>query len=625
MQRARGGWWVQRAIASRVECEHRVRFSFTSSVARILDYIASLDSAATTAAVSLTLFHLQRQRRPCTPSSPDDFLLFLPLQPPPIASPLFSPPTAVCFLFSFDAPRLSATKSCTMDALTDLDAVPIFHQVLYEKEALKLKEGQSEDALDLALRNAALAAGVETRDLELPDSFPDIARTINSPLRRSSVSANTQTSCSTDITTPESLGSTDDPDRTALPVLPGRTSLSTLPTFLPSTRSSSTAASIRSLKSKFMRHTHSFARKKYSQDDGSLHTAQQRSTVHRFGQVQGRLTYKPSSDKGSRHSIAEFDVKSLAFVAQSRPSSSAGSSASNQQSTPNRPSPVTTEGQRAALKLAMENETFREMWHEHIKSFERIAIYEVKQRNLLAFYEKYSRKTLARQWDGIREHAMAQHSQECQLLEDKQLKSDVAMIESQNQERLNSEVALKHMKAYCNTAPIPGGPKKRVVTDEDRQRLKDQERNHESLNRKHETSRMLSRAKQEKELRELKLVQQQQWQELEAHSATARAALNEILQKLSTRLEDLIRQRRIRAVSRWYVSLKLWDRTTTENDDIPPPEDIPSVPWPDSSTAETLAARSSSILDTYITFNNLPPAVSLSPPTITRPQAEASA
>lgn len=159
---------MQRAIASRVECEHRVRFSFTSSVARILDYIASLDSAATTAAVSLTLFHLQRQRRPCTPSSPDDFLLFLPLQPPPIASPLFSPPTAVCFLFSFDALRLSATKSCTMDALTDLDAVPIFHQVLYEKEALKLKEGQSEDALDLALRNAALAAGVETRDLELP-------------------------------------------------------------------------------------------------------------------------------------------------------------------------------------------------------------------------------------------------------------------------------------------------------------------------------------------------------------------------------------------------------------------------------------------------------------------------
>ncbi|KAK7569383.1 hypothetical protein IWX49DRAFT_562188 [Phyllosticta citricarpa] len=510
-----------------------------------------------------------------------------------------------------------------MDALTDFEALPIFHQILYEKEALKLKEGQSEDALDLALRNAALAAGVETRDLELPDSMPDIACT-HSPIRRSSVSANTQTSCSTDITTPESVGSTDDPDRTALPpVVPGRPSFSTLPPLIPYTRHSSASASIRSLKSKFMRHTHNFSRKRYSQDDGSLHSLNH-STVHRFGQVQGRLTYKTSSDKGSRHSIAEFDTHALASAAQSRPSSSAGSSASHNQTSSNGTSATTTEGQRAALKLAMDNDTFREMWYEYTKSYERIAVFEVKQRKLLHFYEKFSRKTLNRQWEGIKEHTRVQQSQEIELLEDKQLKADVSMLESQHQERVHSAVALRHMKAYCNAATIPGGPKKRVVTDEDRQRLKDAERTHDSLDRKHETARMLSRAKQEKELRELKLVHQQQWRELDGQAQKARAALNQVSQKLSTQLDDVIRQRRLRALSRWYISLKLWDRTTTENDDIPPPEDIPGVPWPELSTAETLAARSSSILDTYITFNTLPPAVSLLPP-VTRPEAEPSA
>ncbi|KAK8155888.1 hypothetical protein IWX90DRAFT_51235 [Phyllosticta citrichinensis] len=272
----------------------------------------------------------------------------------------------------------------------------------------------------------------------------------------------------------------------------------------------------------------------------------------------------------------------------------------------------------------MDNDTFREMWYEYTKSYERIAVFEVKQRRLLHFYEKFSRKTLNRQWEGIKDHTRVQQSQEIEMLEDKQLKADVSMLENQHQERVHSAVALRHMKAYCNAATIPGGPKKRIVTDEDRQRLKDAERTHDSLDRKHETARMLSRAKQEKELRELKQVHQQQWRELDGQAQKARAALNQVSQKLSTQLDDVIRQRRLRAVSRWYISLKLWDRTTTENDDIPPPEDIPGVPWPELSTAETLAARSSSILDTYITFNTLPPAVSLLPPA-TRPEADPSA
>lgn len=57
-----------------------------------------------------------------------------------------------------------------MDALagSDFDKLPFFFTTLYEKEALKLKEGQSEDWLDDDLRSSALATGLCDIDLELP-------------------------------------------------------------------------------------------------------------------------------------------------------------------------------------------------------------------------------------------------------------------------------------------------------------------------------------------------------------------------------------------------------------------------------------------------------------------------
>lgn len=59
-----------------------------------------------------------------------------------------------------------------MDALTDFDKLPIFSSYFYEKEALRLKEGQSEDRLDEDLRASALAAGIDPNDLDLPVRVP---------------------------------------------------------------------------------------------------------------------------------------------------------------------------------------------------------------------------------------------------------------------------------------------------------------------------------------------------------------------------------------------------------------------------------------------------------------------
>ncbi|GME65413.1 hypothetical protein GTA08_BOTSDO02124 [Neofusicoccum parvum] len=55
-----------------------------------------------------------------------------------------------------------------MDALAAFDKLPFFFTNLYEKEALKLKEGQSEDWLDEDLRASARAAGMHDSDLQLP-------------------------------------------------------------------------------------------------------------------------------------------------------------------------------------------------------------------------------------------------------------------------------------------------------------------------------------------------------------------------------------------------------------------------------------------------------------------------
>lgn len=62
-----------------------------------------------------------------------------------------------------------------------------------------------------------------------------------------------------------------------------------------------------------------------------------------------------------------------------------------------------TRQQRAALRLAMENSHFRDMWMEYTQTWEWIAIFEKKQKQLLQFYEKFSRKSLQGQYELLRD------------------------------------------------------------------------------------------------------------------------------------------------------------------------------------------------------------------------------
>lgn len=184
--------------------------------------------------------------------------------------------------------RRRASLSEAMDALTgpDFDKLPFFFTNLYEKEALKLKEGQSEDWLDEDLRSSALAHGFCDDDLQLPvrptsaplppippenpspdpdpqQTAPDVLPAGASPLRRSSVSGNTQASCSTDITTPDSPASTDEHDRAFAFSLSARHSMPAAPP--PATHArhstSSLSSSTRSPKPRFFRRVSSFGKK----------------------------------------------------------------------------------------------------------------------------------------------------------------------------------------------------------------------------------------------------------------------------------------------------------------------------------------------------------------------------
>lgn len=57
-----------------------------------------------------------------------------------------------------------------------------------------------------------------------------------------------------------------------------------------------------------------------------------------------------------------------------------------------------TGSQRASLNLALENDQFRDMWQEYSKTWERIVTFEVKQKQLLQFWDKFSRTSLYGQY-----------------------------------------------------------------------------------------------------------------------------------------------------------------------------------------------------------------------------------
>lgn len=208
-----------------------------------------------------------------------------------------------------------------------------------------------------------------------------------------------------------------------------------------------------------------------------------------------------------------------------------------------------------------------------------------------------------------------QHSGEVERLEEKQLKADLSLEQTQREEKTLSAAALKHMKAYCSGSSLPGSHKRRIVTDDDKRRLREQEKLCDGLDDKYEAARKMARARQEKELKDLKHEHEQQTKELDKKHKEARTAFGRIIQVISRQLEEVIIARRLRVVRRWYINLQLWDKSTGENEDIPTYGELPTTPWPDNTALDTLAARTSSVLDTWKDFNDLPPAVSLLVPT----------
>ncbi|KAK7731433.1 hypothetical protein SLS57_001372 [Botryosphaeria dothidea] len=496
-----------------------------------------------------------------------------------------------------------------MDALTgpDFDKLPFFFTNLYEKEALKLKEGQSEDWLDEDLRSSALAHGFCDDDLQLPQTAPDVLPAGASPLRRSSVSGNTQASCSTDITTPDSPASTDEHDRAFAFSLSARHSMPAAPP--PATHArhstSSLSSSTRSPKPRFFRRVSSFG-KKYFSDDHNLRSPSKHpySSVHRFGDVTGRINYKHPRVK--EDSVTDFDADSAVLPDHPRASSPDSVISHHQPATTSM-----TGSQRASLNLALENDQFRDMWQEYSKTWERIVTFEVKQKQLLQFWDKFSRTSLYGQYTLLVDRLQAKHAQDTERLEDKQVKAEYALEQSHREERARSAAALKHMKAYCSGSSVPGSTKRRIVTEEDKRRLRDQEKLHDELDKKHEAAMKMARARQEKDMKDLKHDHEQELKELEKKYKEARLASRKTVQEVCRQLDAVIRTRRLRVVRRWYISLKVWDRTVGENADIPSYGDLPAIPWPEKSAVETMTTRTYSVLDTWHTFNDLPPAVSL--------------
>ncbi|GME65414.1 hypothetical protein GTA08_BOTSDO02124 [Neofusicoccum parvum] len=349
----------------------------------------------------------------------------------------------------------------------------------------------------------------------------------------------------------------------------------------------------------------SFGRKYFSNDDQTLRspTKHPYASVHRFGDVTGRITYKHARVK--EDSVTDFDAESAVLPEPSR-ASSPDSVVSHH---PHLSS--MTVSQRAALSLAMENAQFREMWTEYTRTWERIITFEVKQKQLLVFWERFSRRSLYGQYQILADRMAAKHSKETECLEDKQVKADAILAQSQREERARSAAALKHMKAYCSGSSVPGSSKRRIVTEEDKRRLREQEKLHDELDNKHEAAIKMARSRQEKELKDLKHDHEQEFKGLDKRYRDARIAARRVVLDVARQLDEVIRARRLRVVRRWYISLRLWDKTTTEHDDVPTYGDLPAIPWPDKSLVETMTQRTYSVLDTWHTFNDLPPAVSL--------------
>ncbi|KAF2090163.1 hypothetical protein K490DRAFT_54565 [Saccharata proteae CBS 121410] len=510
-----------------------------------------------------------------------------------------APPSAV-----HEHAHLAVTPP-TMEVPDFNKKLPCLFDWLYNQEVLKVKHGHSEDNLNQALEAKAKALGIDTAQLQPPASIDDGSVAALSFARRDSTSGDTQASgCSYDFNTPPSPSSFDHRDHSALPWLDTR-STSPAPT-VPYARSPPFQTPIKkSLKERLklvLAKAPPTSRDSISPRSSFSDQSRPHFSSRSFKRTRGKALYDlPSGPENSTGSIPDSWTDTLLKTTVSRPSSSDSSLARRSR----RPE------YQAAWKLSMENAQFREIWDEHSRTWYRIAAFEVKQRKLMNFYIEFSKKRLGEQCNRLRELQEAEQTRDLERLEEKQLNAEMSLLKSQEDESRQAAQALGYMRAYCDNALGPQAG--RVITEEDRNRLRAQELHATELARKHESALKMLRARQEVGVKQRKDTHKVWRRQLAEVTKAAWEKLDRIANDLrNNRLPTLIHERRRRALTRYYICLAIWDKELGSEADTPDLKHLFDVPWPEVEKAEALAGGTSSMLDTYhqVTYD-LPPIVNL--------------
>ncbi|KAI9709230.1 MAG: hypothetical protein M1828_002530 [Chrysothrix sp. TS-e1954] len=235
------------------------------------------------------------------------------------------------------------------------------------------------------------------------------------------------------------------------------------------------------------------------------------------------------------------------------------------------------------LDHAMEFPDFRSLRTSQENERDRFLDYHSTQKRKLADAHQSRNEDLQKKHAETRQSLCATHSPELTSLEDRHVREEMELLESQEVEMRNCEIALKHMQAYCRTSSDPAcETPNREVTLQDRRNLERQYWLRNNLPRRHESAVNVMREQQARQLKHRSLKHMSQLSDQQSEQEKELKSLDQSLANELKELDGLVLQRKERLVKRWVLAVEIWKHCREQDEKTIINLPLTAITWPEA-------------------------------------------
>ncbi|KAI9893075.1 MAG: hypothetical protein M1814_000622 [Vezdaea aestivalis] len=251
----------------------------------------------------------------------------------------------------------------------------------------------------------------------------------------------------------------------------------------------------------------------------------------------------------------------------------------------------------AAVRRSRENKELTNLRIRQVSERDRYIAFEQKQKWALWTRHGQEKIRVMETHAELESKMRERHNRNHTNLEDRQVAAEMELRQTLKQERKACLIRLRHMEAYCDglnsgKIQIPG----RVVTERDLRELGQQYNLRDDMERMHQSRINVLREKQAKQLDDLTIRQEEEYQRLDKRLQTEAQTLETRFGREEAMFQEVFGKRKRTLGKRWTLMEEITRKLLEQNDSVSYGP-LPSMEWPEApSPRDTTTGETNSIL-----------------------------